>query len=441
MDVVGGSLGANQNGALACQAPLLRRIRVESGYTRCLAGGSVQTLGQETVFSARFLNGVEVKTREQQLVDLNRLDTHEGLFLSDQSLVDHIDCCFHGGGGGSLASACLKHPQFTPLDGELHVLDITVMLLKHLGHCRELLEDFRHVCSELGDLLGGSDTGYNVFTLGVLEILAVENLLTGSRVTSEGNTGTGVTAHVPKHHRLDVHSRAPVVRQLVEVTVVDGALTHPRIENGRGGQSQLFVGIGREINPLFFLDDSLKLLDNLLQHLLGQIGILTTLGLGLVFFQYLVKWIWFSLDVQHNAGKHLNETAIGVQREAAISGELGQTFQRFIVEAQVEHRVHHAGHRSPRAGTYGDEERILRVSESLPCLLLYFFHGLENLFPHSLRELLAQVVVLITGFGCDREAWWDRQAGVNHLGQVRAFATQEIAHVFVAFAEKINPLF
>ena len=54
------------------------------------------------------------------------------------------------------------------------------------------------------------------------------------------------------------------------------------------------------------------------------------------------------LDAQHDVGIHLDEAAIAVIGEAAVPARLRQTFDGLIVEAEIEHRVHHARHR--RAG-------------------------------------------------------------------------------------------
>ena len=69
----------------------------------------------------------------QQLVDLRRLDALDGLVLSDELFVDHIDRDLDGGLGGPLGGASLQHPELALLDGELEILDVAVMLLQPLG--------------------------------------------------------------------------------------------------------------------------------------------------------------------------------------------------------------------------------------------------------------------------------------------------------------------
>src|ERR1700731_4332316 len=53
---------------------------------------------------------------------------------------------------------------------------------------------------------------------------------------------------------------------------------------------------------------------------------------------------------QHHVGIHGDETAIGIVGEARVAGLLRQRYQGFVVEAEVEHRIHHPGHGCARAG-------------------------------------------------------------------------------------------
>src|SRR5207237_4248300 len=47
---------------------------------------------------------------------------------------------------------------------------------------------------------------------------------------------------------------------------------------------------------------------------------------------------------------------------------------------------------------------------------------------------------VVTDFGGNREARRDRQADVGHLGQVRPFAAEQVAHGGVPLAEEVNTL-
>jgi len=64
---------------------------------------------------------------------------------------------------------------------------------------------------------------------------------------------------------------------------------------------------------------------------------------------------FFLTDTEHDAGEHRDEAAVGVPGETRVAGELREARDGGIVEAQVQDRVHHAGHRDARAAADGDE--------------------------------------------------------------------------------------
>ena len=123
----------------------------------------------------------------------------------------------------ALTITCLQEPQLALLYGELHILHIAIVLLQfvlqsiqflvELGHCllhrrilgcTLLLRDACTLCpalrTNLCNLLRCADTGYNVLTLSVDQILTVEEVLTVTSVTAEANTCCGCLAHVAEHH-------------------------------------------------------------------------------------------------------------------------------------------------------------------------------------------------------------------------------------------------
>ena len=55
------------------------------------------------------------------------------------------------------------------------------------------------------------------------------------------------------------------------------------------------------------------------------------------------------VDAEHNVAIHLDEAAIGVVGETAVVGAAGEPLDGLIVEAEIEHSVHHARHRGARA--------------------------------------------------------------------------------------------
>ena len=135
-------------------------------------------------------------------------------------------------------------------------------------------------------------------------------------------------------------------------------------------------------------------------------------------------------NIQHHVAEHLDQAAIGVIRKAGIAAALGQRFDGLVVEAEVQNRVHHAGHRELRARADGNQQRILAGAELLP---LQLFQPVKRCvhFGIDLRADLS-AHVFAAGLGLNGESRRHRQSGVGHLGQACALAAQNILHAAVA---------
>jgi UDP:flavonoid glycosyltransferase YjiC (YdhE family) len=65
------------------------------------------------------------------------------------------------------------------------------------------------------------------------------------------------------------------------------------------------------------------------------------------------------LEAEHHVEYICDEAAIAVIGEAAVAGRASASaFDRLVVEAEIEHGVHHARHRGARAGAHRDQQRI-----------------------------------------------------------------------------------
>ncbi len=150
------------------------------------------------------------------------------------------------------------------------------------------------------------------------------------------------------------------------------------------------------------------------------------------------------LDAEHDVRIHLDEAAIAVIGEARIARQLGQARDGLVVEPEIEHRVHHAGHRGASTRAHRDQQRLLGRAELGADRTLDRGQGGRDLVLQRIG--IAPVVAVIIGadLGRDREARRHRQAEMAHLGQIGALAAQEIAHVRaplgLAVAEAIHPL-
>src|SRR5204862_141791 len=149
-------------------------------------------------------------------------------------------------------------------------------------------------------------------------------------------------------------------------------------------------------------------------------------------------------EIEYHVTIHLHETPVGVVRKTLILRAGNQPLDRPVVEAEVENRLHHAGHRhgGPRANRH--EQRILRVPKTL------LGHPLEMLevpvdFRAQRRRESAFLDVSDAQSGGDGEAGRDGEAKVGHFSQAGALATQDVAHgsgtVGAAIAEEIDVSF
>jgi len=150
------------------------------------------------------------------------------------------------------------------------------------------------------------------------------------------------------------------------------------------------------------------------------------------------------VDAEHDAAEHLDEAAVAVPGEAFVAGFLRQAFDGFVVEAEIQHGVHHAGHRDAGAGADGDQQRRGGVAEAVADRVLDPLQRLGDLRLEGLGVGFPVGDVERAKLGRDGEAGRDRQADGGHFRQIGALAAEQVAHVGAAFvaagAEAVDPL-
>ena len=355
-------------------------------------------------------------------------------------LLDHVVGDLHVGQRRPLAVARLKHVKLLLLHRELEVLDVAKLLLQLLADLLELLVGVGklRVVRHLDDRLRRPDAGHDVFPLGVDEVFAVEDILAGGRVAGEGHAGSAVIPHVAKHHALDVDGGAPLVGDLVLATVDDRALVHPAAEDGSDGSDELLEGILREGLPGALLDELLEAADEILEVILGECGVFLDVGLVLDllhhFFERVMLVLVALLHPHHDVAVHLDEAAVGIEGEAAIAGGLLQALDGLVVEAEIQDRVHHPRHAVAGTGADAHQQRVGRVAELLPGLLLEQLHVVGDLLLEPLGELLPRGVVIDAHLRRDREARGNRKPDLRHLREIRPLAANDRLHGAVAVA-------
>ena len=133
------------------------------------------------------------------------------------------------------------------------------------------------------------------------------------------------------------------------------------------------------------------------------------------------------LDTLDDLAEHLDQPAIRVVGEARVARRGRESLDRNPVEAEIEDRVHHPGHRDGGARADGDQQRVVRVAEALPRALLQPGDVLLDFGLEPVRQLLPRRAVRPAGVRRDREACRNRDTELGHLGEPDAFAAQKLA--------------
>ncbi|MNE10443.1 hypothetical protein D3C80_1031590 [compost metagenome] len=448
VDVLRAGFLAHQDDGVADLRQALGLVGVEDDLAGGRAGRGRQARRDDGA------GGVGVQRRVQQLVQGGGLDPRHGFFLRDHALGGQIDSDLQRRLGRALAVSGLQHPQTALLDRELDVLHVAIVAFQPVHDVDELTEDDRHglfhrrrglahlLAARLGQGLRRADARDHIFPLRIDQELAVELGFAGRGVAGEGHARGRGLAHVAEHHGLDVDGGAPAFGDVVHAAIEFRAVVHPAGEDGRDGAPQLVMRVLREGAAQLALDQNLVVGDDLFPVLGGQLGVDRDAQTILVVVQNLFELI--VADAQHHIGIHGDETTIAVEGETAVAGQLGQTFDRFVVQAQVQHRVHHPRHRGPRARAHRDQQGVGGVAEGLADNALDGLQTGGGLCGQLGRIGLAVGIIMDAGFRRDREAGRHRKAERRHLGQVRALAAEKVLHrriaVSRAAAEAVHPL-
>ena len=202
------------------------------------------------------------------------------------------------------------------------------------------------------------------------------------------------------------------------------------------------MGVEREGLTALLVDHLLVFGDDALPVGGGECRIFRDAGVDLGGFDDLFEAMM--VDAEHDGAVHLDEAAVAVPGEAGVAAGGFEAADGVVVEAEVEDRVHHAGHGDAGAGADGDEKGLLLVAELEADGLLDGGEGGLDLFPEVRRIVAVIVVEGGADFGGDGKARGNGQANGGHFGEVRAFPAEQIAHIGAALvmagAEAVNPL-
>ena len=355
---------------------LMGILRVICGKVN-LTSRSTRRCGQCFTDNLAALQCLCIKGRMQQLIQALCLNAQNCFFRCNSAFIHQITGNLHSCRCGTLAVSCLQEEQIAFLDGEFHILHVAVMVFQTVGNVHKLCITLRQILCQLGDRLRSTDAGYNVFALGINQVLAKNTLFAGGRVTGKCHAGTGGITHVAEYHGLDIDCGTPVTRDIIHTTVYNGTWVIPGTEYCLDSLHQLYLRVLRELLAHFFLINCLIPCDDLLQVLCGQVSIIfCTLGF-LDFVQNTFKDLFAHLH--NDIGEHLDKPTVRIVSKPRIAGFLCKAFDRNIIQAKVQNGIHHARHRCPGTGAYRYQQRIGLIAELLAPLFLQHCQCCKNL--------------------------------------------------------------
>ena len=253
----------------------------------------------------------------------------------------------------------------------------------------ELLVDFRirslervevAVLVALGVFVNGARSarsGHHVLPLSVDEVFAVKGVLAGGGIAGEGDARVAVVAEVPEHHRLNVDGGPPIVGDLLDAAVFDGAFPVPGGEDGAEAAPKLFGGIVGESDAEDLFDLGFEGGGKFFEIGGGEFRVEFDASFAFLLLQQFLedfanRFPSLVLDARgflhDDVGVHHDEASVGVVSEPFVARFRDETGERLLGQAEVEDRVHHTGHRHAGAGTDGDEEGVFRVAEFRPMI-------------------------------------------------------------------------
>jgi hypothetical protein len=362
----------------------------------------------------------------EEHVHLCRGHAPQRLVLRDEPLIRHVHRNAHLCLGRAFSVAGLQEPERPALDGELHVLHVPVVTLQPPGDLHQLIVERRRTLLEDGDGIGGPDPRHDVLALSVLQIVSLEDGLTGGPVTGHADSGGRPFSQIPEHHGLDVDCGTQIVSDPGGVPVVHGTLAVPGTEHGLGGSSELLPGIAREVAPREGAHDALVCLHDGFPVLTTELRVERKTGFRSRSFEDVLEVV--VRDVEDDAAEHMEETPIKIVGEPGVAGGGSDPLGDLVVEPQVENRVHHPRHRELRPGTARQEQRVIGIPEAPAHVPLEGRQRLDLLVPETLGEFTPRLQVGVARSCRGGEPRRNRNLEAGHIRQVGSLASEKAPH-------------
>ena len=434
-DIFGRGFQTNQDNSVACFCSCFCFFCCEVYFTSSSTGGCGQTFADGF---CRFQCSL-VECRVQQLIQLFGFYSHQCFVCCDQTLFYHFNGDSQSSVSCSLTVSCLQEEQFTFFDSKFHILHIFIVIFQFISNFHELVIYAGHIFCQFCDGVRCTYTSYYVFALCIYQVFTQHCFFASCSVSCKGYASTGCITHVTEYHHLNVYCCTPAVRDVVHSSVNECTRVIPAAEYCHCCFQQLFFRILREFFALVIQIDLFEDGCYFFQVFCSQICVVFCTNFFFIFIQSSFEFGFGYAD--NYVCEHHDKSSVGVVSESGVVCFLSQTFNRNIVQTQIQNSIHHTGHGCSCTGTYGNQQGIFGITQFFASQFFQITQSHFDLCDHFVCQFFAAFVVFCTSFCGDCEAVGNGQTQICHFSQVCTFAAKQVFHGSVTFAEHINVFF
>ena len=123
------------------------------------------------------------------------------------------------------------------------------MLLKFYSNSLELRVNLGHGLLHFAQGHGCSNAGHDVLSLGVHEVVAVEDSFAGTGVAGETDSRAGSVAGIAENHLYHIDGGAEEASDFLHAPIGDRLFRHPRPEHRADRSPELVDGVVWELRP------------------------------------------------------------------------------------------------------------------------------------------------------------------------------------------------
>ena len=220
--------------------------------------------------------------------------------------------------------------------------------------------------------------------------------------------------------------------------VEDGPRVVPTEEHRLDSRHKLFPGVRWRLSASVVSGDVLEVCHHLPEALPSQFIVQFHRGTRLVPGERLLEET--RLDVQDHVRVDLYEATVGIVGGAGIAHHGGQPLDNFVVDSQVEDRVHHARHGHAGAGTDRHQQGTACRAEVSASVFFQLPQPVSDNRRQAVRQCIPVGEVVPAHLGGNHEARRHRKSQPGHLAKVAALPAKKVRHGGVTFPKAVHQL-